>query len=196
MRPVGAACLVGLLALAPLVGSAGPGSDGGAGAPAAAPGSGAAAGTEAGWAAVPSGWRTLAELAPEGSAPPADAPVRVEERRAYGDPALGCFALLQRATAPAKGFDERRVAEAFAAELRTAGFLQGQGQGPGPGPGPAGAGLSFEGRGVRGQMRFSTAADAGGRIAVRSVACFYNDREPERCRPACDTLLDSTGGVR
>jgi hypothetical protein len=62
--------------------------------------------------------------------------------------------------------------------------------------GPIAAELPFVGHGVQGRMRVATEPAAEDRIAVLSVACFYNDREPERCRPTCDAMLDSAGARR
>jgi hypothetical protein len=178
-------------AAAALVAVAGPGAQPGA-APqpgsALQPGSaGAARDPAVEWVTVPSGWRPLAELASDGSGQ-AGSEVRVEARRAHGDLARGCFALLQRATAPARGFDPRRATQSFIRELERVGFTAG--------PSGAGAEVPFVGRGVQGRMRATTAPDANDRIAVLSVACFYNDREPDRCRPTCDAMLDSAGGKR
>ena len=134
------------------------------------------------WVTVPAGWRMLAELAVESRA----AGVRVESRRIYGDPAGGCFALLQRATAPAKGFNERHAQAELLAGLQAAGFKGGPNSGDMP----------FSGRGVQGRLRATATPVGEDRIAVLSAACFYNDREPERCRPMCDAMLDSAGAVR
>jgi hypothetical protein len=138
------------------------------------------------WAAVPAGWRELGELEVEGRARKRDDQVWVESRRAYGDLASGCFALLQRASAPARGFNLGRMQAALMQALQAAGFTAG----------PNSAELPFLGRGVQGRVRSTTAPAEGGRIAVLSLACFYNGREPERCRPMCDAMLDSAGTGR
>lgn len=137
---------------------------------------------------MPAGWRPLAELAPapETPAEPSKNGVRIESRSAYGDPASGCFALLQRLSAPARGFDEARAREAVMRQLQGAEYTAG----------PVAEELPFVGHGVQGRMRTATEPAAEDRIAVLSAACFYNDREPERCRPMCDAMLDSAGARR
>jgi hypothetical protein len=136
--------------------------------------------------AVPAGWRALGELEVEGRVRTREDPVWVEWRRAYGDAARGCFALLQRASAPALGFHLGRMQAALMQALQAAGFTAG----------PSAAELPFLGRGVQGRVRSTTAPAQGGRIAVLSLACFYNGREPDRCRPTCDAMLDSAGTGR
>lgn len=133
------------------------------------------------WIAVPSGWRPLPGMVPEGQA--GSGAVQVESRQGVGDPALGCFALLQRVSAPVRGFDGERAYAAVVRELETAGFTAG----------PAGAQMPFQGRGVRGRVRTIIAGRTADRVTVLSAACFYNDREPDRCRPMCDAMLDSAG---
>jgi len=138
------------------------------------------------WVAVPSDWRPLAELAPAPAAPESPARVSVGSRRAYGDPARGCYALVQEVTAASRGFDERRAMEALGRDLAAAGFTIG----------PDAAGLRFAGRGFEGRLRATATSPGADRIAVRSVACFYNDREPDQCRRMCDGILDSAEAAR
>jgi hypothetical protein len=127
---------------------------------------------------VPATWRELPELLrPPGSA---DAAIRVVIRRAHGDPALGCFSLLQRISAPAK----TDLPAALAAVLPAL-------TGHGFDVALEGAVTGFTGNGVRGRIAVASAPGGRGRIAVLSAACFYNDRAPDRCRPACDALLAS-----
>ena len=147
---------------------------------------GSGADLAAGWVTVPAGWRSLPDLVVPVAAQAAAAKVRVEGREGYGDPASGCFALLQRVSAPAVGFSEGQANAALLRALGTSGFTAGP---------VSQAELPFVGRGVQGRIR-STTRQAGDRIAVLSLACFYNDREPERCRPVCDAMLDSAGARR
>ncbi|HLU65459.1 MAG TPA: hypothetical protein VKZ63_04260, partial [Kofleriaceae bacterium] len=93
-------------------------------------------------------------------------------------PAMGCFALVQRADAA--GAKEAAVAEAMVAELAESG-LEAEVDGDS---------ISLAGDQVSGRVR--TILD-GGQGAALSAACFYNRREPERCRVRCDALLDSLG---
>jgi hypothetical protein len=134
---------------------------------------------------IPAGWRPLAELAGSIPAQASGAQVVVESRQGWGDPAQGCFALLQRVSAPARGFHLGRTQAALLQAMQATGFTAG----------PNAAQLPFVGRGVQGRMRSSTQPQAEDRIAVVSLACFYNDREPDRCRPTCDAMLDSVGTV-
>ncbi len=129
-------------------------------------------------AELPEGWRELPELVLEAK----PARVRVESRRGYGDPASGCFALVQRvsgerARAPA-------VRAALAAGLQARG-LQVSGEGEE---------LAVEGSGIQGRIRTAIRDEAGGRFAAVSAACFYNGRQPDRCKVQCDALLDRLGG--
>ncbi len=142
-------------------------------------------GEEAEGVTIPAGWRPLAELA--GAIPTArGAPVVVEARKGWGDPAHGCFALMQRVSAPAKGFHLGRTQAALLQAMQATGFTAG----------PNAVELPFVGRGVQGRMRSSTLPEAQDRIAVVSLACFYNGREPDRCQPMCDAMLDSVGTGR
>jgi hypothetical protein len=127
---------------------------------------------------LPDGWRELPELAL--AAKPGQ--VRVESRRGYGDPASGCFALVQRVS----GERARAAAarSALAAGLKARG-LQVSGDGEV---------LAVEGLGIQGRIRTAIRDEAGGRFAAVSAACFYNQRQPDRCKLQCDTLLDRLGG--
>ncbi len=155
--------------------------------------SGAAAGSAVGargqgieGVTIPAGWRPLAELAGALPAHASGAQVVVESRQGWGDPAQGCFALLQRVSAPARGFHLGRAQAALLQALQATGFTAG----------PNAAELAFVGHGVQGRMRSTTQPEAQDRIAVVSLACFYNGREPDRCRPTCDAMLDSVGTGR
>ena len=127
---------------------------------------------------LPDGWRELPELAL--AAKPGQ--VRVESRRGYGDPASGCFALVQRVS----GERARAAAtrSALAAGLKARG-LQVSGDGEV---------LAVDGLGIQGRIRTVIRDEAGGRFAAVSAACFYNQRQPDRCKLQCDTLLDRLGG--
>jgi hypothetical protein len=125
----------------------------------------------------------MAELAPP-RAVPADSALSIEAAAAFGDPALGCFALVQGVSVPATDFELQRATDRIIGDLGAAGFTVRAGA--------TSSDVPFAGGGFEGRMRVTTAAGAG-RVALRSVACFYNQREPARCRTACQTMLDSAG---
>jgi hypothetical protein len=127
---------------------------------------------------LPDGWRELPELAL--AAKPGQ--VRVDSRHGYGDPASGCFALVQRVS----GERARAAAarSALAAGLKARGLsVSGEGEV-----------LAVEGLGIQGRIRTVIREESGGRFAAVSAACFYNQRQPDRCKLQCDTLLDRLGG--
>jgi hypothetical protein len=126
----------------------------------------------------------MAELAPPRAAPAGSA-LSIEAASAFGDPALGCFALVQGVSVPADDFEVQRATARITRDLGAAGLAIG--------PGATGSDVPFAGLGFEGRMRITAAAE-GGRVALRSVACFYNGRE--RCRTACQTMLDSAGARR
>jgi hypothetical protein len=129
---------------------------------------------------LPDGWREIPELAL--AAKPGQ--VRVESRRGFGDPASGCFALVQRVSG------ERARARAKAAESALASGLEARGlQVSGDG-----GELAVEGLGMKGRIRTAIRDESGGGFAAVSAACFYNQRQPDRCKVQCDTLLDRLGG--
>jgi len=185
MTPWGGACVAGAVVLLVASGAwsfagGGPGTGTGSRADAGP----ASADTAAQWITVPTGWRPLADLVIEPPAAPPESAVRVESRSAHGDPAAGCFVLVQRLSVPAKGFDQGRAMAALLEQLKGAGWTAG----------PASDGeLPFLGPGLQGRLRARVDPEAGDRTVVLSVACFYNDREPDRCRPTCEAILDSAG---
>jgi hypothetical protein len=127
---------------------------------------------------LPAGWRELPELAL--AAQPGR--VRVESRRAYGDPASGCFALVQRVSG--EGAKAAAARAALATGLRARGLeVSGEGEE-----------LAFSGLGIEGRIRTAIHDEPAGRFAAVSAACFYNGRQPERCKTQCDGLLDTLGG--
>ena len=127
---------------------------------------------------LPDGWRELPELALASKPGPA----RVESRRGYGDPASGCFALIQRASGEGARAAAARAALASGLEARG---LEVTGEGEE---------LAVSGHGVQGRIRTAVREEAGGRFAAVSAACFYNQRQPDRCKLQCDALLDRLGG--
>jgi hypothetical protein len=127
---------------------------------------------------LPEGWREIPELALE----PGVGQVRVDSRRGFGDPANGCFALVQQASG--RYGNLQRVRTALAAGLKLRGLeVSGDGEE-----------MAVRGLGIEGRIRTALRAEAGGRFAAVSTACFYNGRQPDRCKVQCDALLDRLGG--
>jgi hypothetical protein len=127
---------------------------------------------------MPEGWRELPELALAGK----PGQVRVDSRRAFGDPASGCFALVQKVSG--QGAKAAKARAALVTGLRGRG-LEVSGDGDE---------LAIGGLGIQGRIRTAIREEAGGRFAAVSAACFYNVRQPERCKTQCDGLLDRLGG--
>jgi hypothetical protein len=127
---------------------------------------------------LPDGWRQVPELAL--AAEPG--PVRIESRRAYADPATGCYALVQQASADRARPEAAR--RALVSGLKKRG-LEVSGEGDE---------LEVRGLGLEGRIRTAFRARDGERSAAVSTACFYNQRQPERCKAQCDALLDRLGG--
>ena len=122
-------------------------------------------------------WRPLPGLA----AKPGDgrAGVRVEARRAFGDPAAGCYLVEQRVSAPEGKLDAEVAMRSFTEALAARGFTVKR----------SGGDIELEGRGVAGRARTIFAAAAGQRAVAVSAACFHGPREPELCRARCDAEL-------
>jgi len=127
---------------------------------------------------LPEGWREIPELA----LATLGKEIRVESRRGFGDPARGCFAVVQRMSG--KGVRLEAVRAALASGLRTRGLnVSGEGDE-----------LAVKGLGIEGRIRTALSGETGGRFAALSAACFYNGRQPDRCKLQCDALLDRLGG--
>ncbi len=127
---------------------------------------------------LPEGWRELPELALAAGPGPA----RVESRRAFGDPATGCYALVQRASG--KGGKVQATRAALAAGLRRRGLeVSGEGEM-----------LEVSGLGIEGTIRTALRDDGGGRLVAVSAACFFNGRQADRCKAQCGALLERVGG--
>jgi len=128
--------------------------------------------------ALPQGWRELPELA----LPARPGPVAIESRRGAGDPASGCYALVQRATGEHAKAPAARAA--LVAGLRKRGLeVSGEGEE-----------LAVSGLGVEGRIRTTMRDDGAGRLAAVSTACFFSSRRPDRCKSQCDALLERLGG--
>lgn len=128
---------------------------------------------------LPAGWRELPELALVAAKTGA---VRLESRRGYGDPATGCYALVQRASGEGAKAAASRAALVAGLEKRG---LEVTGEGDV---------LAVSGLGIEGRIRTAMKDDGGGRLTAVSAACFYNRRQPDRCRAQCDALVERLGG--
>jgi hypothetical protein len=154
--------------------------------------------------AAPAGWEALPQLAAAAKGA-LGARATVDGAEAWGEPAMGCYAvwLALRADGSAEAVGEQVVA-GFTALAAGSG---GGGSGGAGGSGGGGAGeqlvvrdvaapegdegvlaLAFERGEHRGRLR---ARLGGGTIAA--LACFANQREPAACEPACNALL---GAIR
>lgn len=122
-------------------------------------------------------WRPLPGLAAKGGE--ARAGVRVEERRAFGDPAAGCYLLEQRVSAPEGELDAEVVMASFTEALAARGFTVKR----------SGGDIELEGRGVAGRARTIVTAAPGERAEAVSSACFHGPREPAICRARCEERL-------
>lgn len=138
----------------------------------------------------PAGWQAMPEIAAAARGALGKG-VTVEGAEAWGEPAMGCYAVWLAIGAPG-------AAEAVAQQV-VAGFTAaaaGSGSGAkltfkdvAPPAGDAGVlALSFERGDHRGRLR---ARLGGGRIAA--LACFANQREPLACEAACTSFL---GAIR
>jgi hypothetical protein len=118
--------------------------------------------------AIPSGWRALPELAATvGSAAGAR-----DRTQAWGEPAMGCYAVSLALAGRASAADD------VAAVLRAAGFAVTDATTTGDV-----ATLAF----ARGDYHGRARANVGDGATL--VACFWNDREPDACARACDAII-------
>jgi hypothetical protein len=133
--------------------------------------------------AVPAGWRALPEIAEAVAAAAAAPGVTISGSRAWGEPAMGCYA----AAFELRGGDD--TADAIATDViagfggtlaltgtqRTAGRID----------------AAFARGAYRGELRVTIVA-AGGAPTVSVLACFANDREPDACAATCAKLMGAT----
>lgn len=129
-------------------------------------------------AVPPQGWQPLPEAA---AAMPATgvAPLLA----AWGDPADGCYAAWYGDRARGSLASEHAglaapLAALGVADLPTlpAGATQWQARAP------------FSQAALRGTLTLRLDAQAGGWVALSATACASNERQPERCARACETL--------
>jgi hypothetical protein len=148
--------------------------------------------------AAPAGWEALPQVAAAAKAA-LGARATVDGAEAWGEPAMGCYAvwLALRADGSAEAVG-KQVMAGFTA--LAAGGSESSGSGSGAGEplvvrdvaAPEGdegvLALAFERGEHRGRLR---ARLGGGKLAA--LACFANQREPAACEPACTALL---GAIR
>ncbi len=142
--------------------------------------------------AVPVGWSPLPEVAAAGKTAAADAAGdRAIEVRSWGEPSLGCFVTVVEVTGTR---DEHlaKMAESLRVTLDAALDLDGWTFTDGPVAGKsAEVSATIAGNGLRGALRGKLVAEASRVPHAAVAACFYNDRDPARCQPACTALLAS-----
>lgn len=133
----------------------------------------------AGVVTVPADWRAQPTVARAAAAAAgADAEVA-----AWGEPGLGCFAIVVATRAPHQhpedALEELRVAltEALGLDGWSADATAGRGR-------IARAPMTGELRGT-----VAVAAPKGAQVTL--AACFYNQRDPDACRAQCAGVLDS-----
>ncbi|MCL4226772.1 MAG: hypothetical protein KJZ91_20100 [Myxococcales bacterium] len=142
---------------------------------------------------LPAGWSPLPEVAEASHAAATrgagDRPVRV---RAWGDPGVGCFVAVVDLT----GTRDEPLA-AIGAELRATlgGMVDVEGWTYVEGP-VAEVSATFARPPQRGALRGRIVAAPAGVPRATIAACFYNEREPARCRLACDAALASLEAPR
>jgi hypothetical protein len=144
----------------------------------------------------PAGWQALPEIAAAARAA-LGAGAAVDGAEAWGEPAMGCYAvwLAIRASGAAEAIAQQVVAGFTAAAAGSGSGAPPRGGPPRGDPmiledvsAPSGAegvlALAFERGDHRGRLR---ARLGGGRIAA--LACFANQREPLACETACTSFL-------
>jgi hypothetical protein len=128
---------------------------------------------------APAGWQALPPVAAAARTAMGASGVVVDGAEAWGEPAIGCYALWIALHGSGGGGAEeltQQILDGLAAESIKATDVK-----------PASAGvlaLTLERAPYRGQLR---ARLDEGRIAA--LACFANQREPAACEPGCRALL-------
>jgi hypothetical protein len=138
---------------------------------------------------APAGWTAMPTVA-SAARTALGAGAEVEGAEAWGEPAMGCYAvwLSFRAEGGAEAIGQQVIAGFTAAAMGSGSGSQATKMMVKDVAAPAGeAGvlaLAFERGDHRGRLR---ARLGGGRVAA--LACFENQREPLACEAACTTLL-------
>jgi hypothetical protein len=130
----------------------------------------------------PAGWQVLPPIAAAARAA-LGAGVQVDGADAWGEPAMGCYAvwLAFRAAGGAEAIGQQVVAGFTAAKPGDKMIVKSVAA---PSGDEGVLTLAFERGDHRGRLR---ARLGGGRIAA--LACFANQREPLACEAACNTFL-------
>jgi predicted lipid-binding transport protein (Tim44 family) len=134
--------------------------------------------------AIPTSWQPLPAIADAMRAAIRDPAIAVDTSAAWGEPARGCYAIaltLHGGDAAIDAVADQLLVSlgaATATEIRR------------PPAGAAGGtlALTFTRPPYRGQLRVELAR-ARGSTSAEAVACFANDREPDRCARTCRALL-------
>ncbi len=122
----------------------------------------------------PPGWQALPEIAGAAGDAAKGEGITVDAASAYGDPAMGCYALAITVHG-APGTPEAVVQA----------ITQGLGPVRDVAAGSAAVALAFDKSGYHGKLR-AKLGEGGG---IEALACFWNDREPEACAKACEAVL-------
>jgi hypothetical protein len=129
---------------------------------------------------IPDHWRELPEMIR--SEPTLDG-ISIAARKAWGDPVGGVFFIAQTIETDKTG----SAAELRAALVQTLGAAELKLGAADPTADPLR--IDFEAAGLSGAVMASIAKQAKGKLRVRSVACFYNQREPEISEQLCNALF-------
>jgi hypothetical protein len=141
---------------------------------------GAGAARLAGVVTVPADWRAQPAIADEAArAAGADA-----DAAAWGEPGLGCFAVVVSARA-AKQRPEDALEELRATLTESLGLDGWTATNPTDVRGRLARG------GLRGELRGGVVPAPPKGALVTMAACFYNQRDPDACRAQCQAVLES-----
>lgn len=140
----------------------------------------AEAGDDSQGLAIPDHWRELPEMV---RAAPEDDAISVVSRGAWGDPVAGVFFTAQVIDTNEKA-NPTEIRRALLASL---GDAEIEVQAPDPTGDPIV--LEFSAAGFSGAVIAQISPQTKGKQRVRSVACFYNQREPELSEQLCKSLL-------
>lgn len=134
---------------------------------------------------LPDNWRVLSELVLEPAEQADGAAVRLEQRRGYGDPAGGCYAVEQTVSVPNQQLDRDSVVKELTQALAGTGIQLGTGD-----PVPLSAG------GVSGAIYTHVSTVPGDRLLLSTLSCFHNQRQPDICEARCRQLAGSLERIR
>jgi hypothetical protein len=129
---------------------------------------------------VPAGWKSLPALGTAAQKAAAAEGVTVEGGEAWGDPAMGCYAVwlaLGNASGDAGAIARQVIDGLAAAKVETSEVSAPTGD-------EGVLALRFGQGNLKGRMK---AKLGSGKIAA--LACFANQREPKSCEAACTTML-------